>query len=131
MIYPEINVPNKMHYFKMKLARILITLCMLCICGQCLRAESRIYSINADDWARPRSGANLLQYDALRQLMQDWSKLNEGMIEIRFPGGEMGSLWASELQDWLVALGIASDNIRLLPGRAGIDSIDLVIIAEK
>lgn len=120
-----------MLYIKNNTNAILMAIFMALCSSQYVLAESRVYTINADDWARPRSGVSLIEYKALQQLMQDWANVSEGIIEIRFPGGEMGNLWAGELQDWLVALGIASENIRLFPGGAGIDSIDLVIKAER
>ncbi len=52
----------------------------------------------------------------------------DARIVIHYVGGDEGSLWAHELQAWLVALGLSSDRIDLLPGNAESDSIQLSVV---
>lgn len=92
-------------------------------------AGPRNFSLSADEWARPRSGQRLTAFPALRDLAAVWGTVADGaVIEIRYPGGDEGSLWAAELSDWLVSLGYASDDIRLAPGSARADRIELIIV---
>ena len=49
------------------------------------------------------------------------------VLQIRYPGGESGSLWAEELRDWLVALGIPQARLKVEPGSADEESIDLIL----
>ena len=44
-------------------------------------------------------------------------------VEIRYPGGESGMLWAEELRDWLVSLGIPLNRIQTLSGSAVADRL--------
>ncbi len=95
-------------------------------------AAPRHFTLSVDEWARPRSGVGIVSFPSLRDLVAVWSTVPEGsMIEIRYPGGDEGSLWASELSDWLVALGIASEHIKLTPGHARVDEIELMIVEPR
>lgn len=95
-------------------------------------AAPRSFSISADDWARPRSGEGLVSFQSLRDFAAVWSTVPpDSVVELRYPGGDEGSLWASELRDWLVSLGIGSEHIRLTPGQARADRIRLVIIEPR
>lgn len=95
-------------------------------------AAPRTFIVGIDDWARPRSGEHIVAFQELRDLATVWSTAAEGsVIEIRYPGGDEGGLWAGELRDWLVALGIASEHIRLTPGSARVDRIELVIVESR
>ena len=95
-------------------------------------AAPRSFILSADEWASPRSGERILSFTALRDLVTVWATVPEGsVIVIRYPGGDAGSLWASELSDWLVALGIASEHIRLTPGHARANEIELKIIEPR
>jgi hypothetical protein len=46
---------------------------------------------------------------------------------IRHPGEDSGELWAAELRDWLISLGMPSDYILLLPGTQAADEIKLMV----
>ena len=77
-------------------------------------SPSPVSLVSAEDWARPRSAQMILNLpgvsDAVRQLGQH----AQGILVIRHAATDEGALWASELRDWLVSLGIASQHIRLL-----------------
>ncbi len=68
------------------------------------------------DWPAVNSGAAVTRIPALQRVMRKFERLREGVIVIRHPGGDHGAAWAEELRDWLVALGVASAQIRLEPG---------------
>ena len=85
------------------------------------------YSIHAEVWARPRSGEALLALPAVQDLLREFDANPEAMIEIRYPGGEEGVLWAQELQDWLVALGVPSRRVDVAVGSGVQDSIRLLL----
>lgn len=90
-------------------------------------AQAAEYSIHAEVWARPRSGDTLLALPALQKLLRDFDATAGATIEIRYPGGEEGVLWAEELQDWLVALGVPSPRIETVVGSGVEDSIHLLL----
>jgi hypothetical protein len=75
------------------------------------RADTDSFSISAEAWALPRSGAALVQLPPLRAAVQDWLAHAGARIVLVHAGSDVGSLWAGELQDWLVALGVPSDQV--------------------
>jgi hypothetical protein len=92
-------------------------------------AGAQSFELNTDDWVRPRSGATVAGFEALRQAVEAWSASGgNGTIEIRYPGGEEGGLWARELTDWLVAFGVPSRHIHAVPGNARRDRIALEVM---
>ena len=87
----------------------------------------RIFSLSADDWARPRNGAVIPEMSAIRSAVSYWGKGADALMIIRHPGEDSGELWAAELRDWLISLGVPSDYIRLTPGTQEADEIKLVV----
>lgn len=88
-------------------------------------ASSPLY-LTAVEWAQPRNGLSITRYPALSQAM---AELQDGQrLQLRYPGGDEGSLWAHELQAWLVALGLSSQRIELLPGSGRADAIELRVV---
>lgn len=75
------------------------------------RADTDSFSISADQWALPRSGQALVVLPPLRAAMQDWIAHPGARIVLVHAGSDVGNLWAGELADWLVALGVPSDRI--------------------
>lgn len=91
-------------------------------------ADTDRYSIGADQWAQPRSGSELLHLPPFSAAVQDWVGHPGARIVIVHAGSDQGSLWASELSDWLVALGVPSDHIdKRVSGDQGEDSITLLV----
>ncbi|MBF0471258.1 MAG: hypothetical protein HQL48_07760 [Gammaproteobacteria bacterium] len=71
-------------------------------------------TISRSEWQRPRSGEHFLAQPGLQRLMQRLSR-EKGVLAIRHPGGDEGVMWAEELRGWLVALGLSSARIVLVP----------------
>jgi hypothetical protein len=87
----------------------------------------RIYNLSADAWARPRSGQLLPQLEPLRQAVAYWEKGTDAVIMLSYPGEDSGEIWASELKDWLVSLGIPSSYIHLSPGFQADDELQILV----
>lgn len=85
------------------------------------------WQLSADEWAQPRSGLRVAQMTAVRDAVQQLLANEASMLLIRYPGGETGSLWAEELRDWLVALGVPSARLGIEPGSAQEEAIDLIL----
>jgi len=90
-------------------------------------SAARIFVVSADEWARPRSGDVIVEFDALRAAVGFWGKQDDALIVVRYPGEDSGELWASELRDWLISLGVPSDYIRLVAGTQAADEIRLLV----
>ena len=87
----------------------------------------RIFTLSADEWARPRSGAVIPELAPIRSAVRYWGKGVDAMMVIRYPGEDSGELWAAELRDWLISLGVPADYITLVPGSQEADEISLAV----
>lgn len=90
--------------------------------------EQNVFILSASEWNVPRTTEAILSMPALQQTMQAYSKLSDPKIQIRYPGGDEGTLWAHELRSWFVSLGIASSHIELLPGSRDPGQLELQVI---
>ncbi|MCP4876933.1 MAG: hypothetical protein GY896_15860 [Gammaproteobacteria bacterium] len=99
---------------------------LLCLSTQASANSVRIFTLSADQWARPRIGAVIPEMAAVRSAVSYWGKGTRLMI-VRYPGEDSGELWAAELRDWLISLGVPSDYIRLLAGSQAADEINIVV----
>jgi len=100
---------------------------LLCMAGHAAANSIRIFTLSADEWARPRTGAVIPQLAAVRSAVSYWGKGGDRAMIIRYPGEDTGELWAAELRDWLISLGVPSDYILLLSGTQAADEIKLEV----
>ncbi len=71
-------------------------------------------SLSAEEWSRPRSGEQLARHEGLARLVLALEQAPpQTSLCIRFGAREEDLLWAEELRDWLVALGLPSGQIVL------------------
>ncbi len=87
----------------------------------------RLFPLSAEEWARPRSGAVIPQLEPVRAAVRYWELGVDALIVIRHPGEDSGVLWAAELRDWLVSLGVPADAIDLRAGSGDADELTLVV----
>ncbi len=92
----------------------LLVLCAAALAAP-VRAE-RSWWLEAADWARPRSGAAVVGMAPLPEVVRAWSAADDMDIVIRHTGGEEGELWARELRDWLIALGVPGNRVHRVVG---------------
>ena len=93
-----------------------------------VHADADTFSITADQWSMPRSGAALIRLPPLRAAVQDWLAHPGARIAVIHAGTDTGNLWAGELADWLVALGVPADHIgKRVSGDQGEDSVTLKV----
>lgn len=88
---------------------------------------TRLFTLSADEWARPRSGGVIPEFEAVRAAVGYWGRGADAIVVIRYPGEDSGEFWAAELRDWLISLGVPSDYIRLVPGVQEADEITIVV----
>ncbi|MDZ7829612.1 MAG: hypothetical protein U5K33_09060 [Halofilum sp. (in: g-proteobacteria)] len=92
--------------------------------GNTARAD-QAWELDAAEWARPRSGATLVGMAPLPSVVRAWSSADDKDIAILHAGGEEGELWARELRDWLIALGVPGNRVRLVIGGSAPASLEL------
>jgi hypothetical protein len=91
--------------------------------------EPTVFILKASEWNVPRTSEAILAMPALGQTVKVYSKNPKAQIQIHYPGGDEGTLWATELRSWLVSLGIASQHIELLPGSRDPGQLELEVIS--
>lgn len=87
----------------------------------------RVFTLSADEWAQPRSGQVLASFTSVKNAVDYWQKTLDSVLLIRYPGEDSGELWASELKDWLVSLGVPNDSIILASGLDNLDEVEMTV----
>lgn len=103
----------------------------LCGLGISVSLVAEPLTMSAPEWAMPRSGEAMVKQPAMSATAEALLADADTHLTIRYPGGDEGSLWASEVSAWFVALGIPSQRISLMPGAAALDRIELDVVSEN
>ena len=114
----------------MRMSRRLCHLLLACLLMMPALSQAnsvRIYSLSADAWARPRAGEVLPNMEPVRLAVAYWETGDNAAILLSYPGEDSGELWAAELKDWLISLGVPSDYILLSPGLQAEDEIQIMV----
>ncbi len=90
--------------------------CLVLSLGAARADAASQWRLEASTWVQPRSAEAVLRMDPVASAVRAWHRASSATLVIRYPGGEEGTLWAAQLHDWLVALGIPSDRIERVPG---------------
>lgn len=84
--------------------------------------------LHANEWSVPKKATTLLAMPAINKVMKKLQKNVNSSLKIKYPGGDEGTLWANELRSWLIALGLSSKRIELIPGSAVSTIIELDVL---
>ncbi len=85
--------------------------------------------LHANEWSVPKKAATLLVMPAIQKSMEKLQKNVNNTLKIKYPGGDEGTLWVNELRSWLIALGLTSNRIELVPGSTISTTIELEVIS--
>jgi len=91
-------------------------------------AHAEQWYISAAEWAQPRNGEALVRHGGLAAAVDHLLSKPGSSMELHYAGGDDGLLWASELRGWLIALGVESRRIELVPGSGKTDRIQLQVV---
>jgi hypothetical protein len=84
-------------------------------------AENWQSTLELSVWQRHATEGRLLELDSVRELLRRFQEREGVAVIVRHPGGDLGSAWAAHFRDRLVAYGIPSAHIELLPGSGALD----------
>ena len=107
--------------------RLLLLLLLFSLSLPLAANSLRIFTLSADEWARPRTGEIIPEFDALRAAVNYWDKGTNFAVLIRYPGEDSGEIWASELRDWFISLGIPSDYLLLVSGSRDAEEVTIIV----
>ena len=93
-----------------------------------VQALETSHILTAEQWAVPRNVETIIQMPALASAMAELQATPGGRLLIRYPGGDAGSLWMTELHSWLVSLGLSSADMERVPGSANSQVIELEVL---
>jgi len=82
-------------------------------------------SLAAAEWAPPRRAEALAAHKPLGDFLRVLDRGDAGLLRIRHAGGELDSRFAEQLRDALVALGVPTARIHLVPAAADADRLIL------
>jgi hypothetical protein len=82
-------------------------------------------SLVTADWPPPRRAEALAAYRPVGDFLRAFDERDTGLLRIRHAGGDAGSLFAEQLRDALVALGVPAARIQLVPAAAETDHLIL------
>ena len=105
--------------------KIFVTVLSLIWAGS---AFAQPWAVSAAEWAQPRNGDALVRHSGLSPAVQRLLVTPGSSLELHYAGGDDGLLWASELRGWLIALGVESPRIELVPGGGRKDRIILQVV---
>ncbi|MDH5447010.1 MAG: hypothetical protein OEY52_15795 [Gammaproteobacteria bacterium] len=74
------------------------------------------YTLTHEQWSIPKDAVSILKMSGLKSVLIDFNKSSSSKLQIIYPGGDEGTLWASELQAWFVSFGVPARQIELRPG---------------
>ena len=84
--------------------------------------------LHANEWSVPKKSSTLLAMPAIHNSMIKLQKNVKSTLKLNYPGGDEGALWVNELRSWLIALGLSSKRIELVPGSAISTTIELEVM---
>lgn len=88
-------------------------------------AMAESWSLDREAWSRPRSGEVVRGMEPVASAVRALQAEADRRLFLVYPGGEAGELWAAELRDWLIALGVDADVVTI---RAGAPESDTLLL---
>jgi hypothetical protein len=108
----------------------MVTLAMLFVLGGMPGAVETL-SLPVRDWAIPVRTETVMQNRSLAEFLHVFDRRPNNRLLIRHAGGEAETVRAEALRDVLVALGLPSGFIRLVPASAPAGELILEIAANE
>lgn len=101
----------------------------LLLIGLVTTSQAETLLLEGHEWAVPKKATTIIAMLAINKTMHRMLQHPDSQLQIRYPGGDEGTLWANELRSWLVALGLTSQRIELIPGSASRTALELEVLS--
>ena len=96
-----------------------------------LAIEEHVEILTRSDWPTYENGSNIIALPQVSKIVEKFEENAQISVEIRYPGGDPGRLWAESLLAWLVAFGIPQQYLSLFPGSGAGDQLAIVLIDRR
>lgn len=100
-----------------------------------VHSDDTAFILGASEWSRPRSAAAVIGMPPVANAVRAWqaAAADDEQVRVRLQlvhaSGEEGGLWAAELRDWLIALGVPPPAITLVPAGQASGRLELRVVA--
>jgi hypothetical protein len=97
--------------------RFLLVLILL-LGGTMLSVSAHVrqrFSFPRSQWVGVRRARRVIGWPAVRKAVAAWIEAPGDQLILAYPVGPGGRLWAAQLADWLVALGVPRNHLLLRP----------------
>lgn len=106
------------------------TPCLVLLLLFATSAMAEEWTLTASEWSRPRSGERVRAMQPVNEAINAWHAAGpDAIVLLRHSSGEEGSLWAAELKDWLVALGVPAEQVEIVPAGIPDDRLEIEVDA--
>lgn len=82
-------------------------------------------------WPEYVIGANVIALPQVRKILSLYEEDEKTYIEIRYPGGDAGRLWAESVAGWLSSYGVPGKYMDLFPGSGGGDRLVIAFVDRR
>ena len=87
--------------------------------------------LSRSDWPAYENGSHVLALPQVSNVLEKFEEDEQVSVEIRYPGGDTGRLWAESLMAWFVSFGIPQQYLSLFPGSGAGDQLAIVLIDRR
>ncbi len=87
--------------------------------------------LKRSEWPEYVNGTNIAALPQVSQTLKRFEEDEKIIIEIRYPGGDPGRLWAENLGRWLVTFGVPARYLQIFPGSGASDQLVISLIDRR
>ncbi len=109
----------------------LIGVALLCVSSMGLAITEHTETLSRSDWPEYVNGPSILGLPPVHRILQKFEEDEKIIVEIRYPGGDLGKAWAESLAGWLVTFGMPEKYIELYPGSGVADLLIISLIDRR
>ena len=96
-----------------------------------LAIEEHVEILTRSDWPAYENGSNIIALPQVSKIVEKFEENEQVSVEIRYPGGDAGRLWAESLLAWFISFGIPQQYLSLFPGSGAGDQLAIVLIDRR
>ena len=82
-------------------------------------------------WPAHETGNTILSIPQVSEILRRFEEDDNIILEIRYPGGDIGRKWAESLATWMTAFGVPDHYVELLQGSGAADQLVIAIIDRR